>query len=240
MILDKGVFVSEIKRGKIDVPKFIMRDFGISDGDRVVVTIYKREVVLDEVPVRCVVCGSTEGLRNHHISYKPEIVVPVCIRCHNDPEKHKEYFAEESIKISVQTKTILDTVLRVLRLCSYDDAIEWLAKNKLILPKVVDVTLEERILEIMSNRKIISQPDLLKELRMKKCDRFYKVMESLIKRGVITKVSGREKLKKLGIDREYKTRGRYPVVYILTEDKKGIKNNENYETVNQDRTAERP
>jgi len=32
---------------------------------------------------KCKICGSTENLQTHHISYEPEITITVCARCHS-------------------------------------------------------------------------------------------------------------------------------------------------------------
>lgn len=36
----------------------------------------------------CVLCGSTELTQQHHISYNPEIIAPLCKVCHEKEHKH--------------------------------------------------------------------------------------------------------------------------------------------------------
>ncbi|MEM3361548.1 MAG: hypothetical protein QXV85_10140 [Candidatus Bathyarchaeia archaeon] len=31
---------------------------------------------------RCVACGSNDGVINHYLSYSPEIIIPLCRKCH--------------------------------------------------------------------------------------------------------------------------------------------------------------
>lgn len=31
---------------------------------------------------KCIDCGSTENLQEHHISYEPEVTVTLCVDCH--------------------------------------------------------------------------------------------------------------------------------------------------------------
>ncbi len=35
-----------------------------------------------EYEKRCVACGSKDGVINHHLSYSPEIIIPLCKKCH--------------------------------------------------------------------------------------------------------------------------------------------------------------
>jgi len=34
--------------------------------------------------VACLHCGSTKNIQEHHISYNPEIKIPLCVKCHNE------------------------------------------------------------------------------------------------------------------------------------------------------------
>jgi hypothetical protein len=36
----------------------------------------------------CVICGSTENLVSHHISYEPEIIETLCKSCHREIHCH--------------------------------------------------------------------------------------------------------------------------------------------------------
>ena len=37
---------------------------------------------------KCAVCGSTENLQKHHVSYNPEMIINLCIDCHQKRHPH--------------------------------------------------------------------------------------------------------------------------------------------------------
>ena len=37
---------------------------------------------------KCAECGSTENLQKHHISYNPEIMIDLCVDCHQKRHPH--------------------------------------------------------------------------------------------------------------------------------------------------------
>ena len=37
---------------------------------------------------KCDICGTTEDLQNHHISYEPEIIQVLCVGCHEELHGH--------------------------------------------------------------------------------------------------------------------------------------------------------
>ena len=37
---------------------------------------------------KCELCGATERLQRHHISYEPEITQLLCVNCHRDVHGH--------------------------------------------------------------------------------------------------------------------------------------------------------
>lgn len=59
--------------------------------------------IVKEMGLKCKYCGSTEKLVRHHISYEPEIIEIVCVKCH--VEKHQILLKTFSLKaVKEETK----------------------------------------------------------------------------------------------------------------------------------------
>ncbi len=52
---------------------------------------------------KCLYCGSSSQIQYHHTSYKPEIIIPLCVSCHKT--QHKRGVGKSSI-VSSNKNTI--------------------------------------------------------------------------------------------------------------------------------------
>jgi len=61
--------------GRVVLPAEMRRQLGMETGDLVAITVDDGRVVLEKIEVRCVFCGSVEGLRE----FSDKLVCAACI-----------------------------------------------------------------------------------------------------------------------------------------------------------------
>lgn len=80
---------------------------------------------------KCEVCGATENLQLHHISYEPEITQCLCVSCHQEVHGH----GVGRVSTPKKLKTI---TIRV-------DQAKWVGDNYFDLSRFVQAMLDEEM-----------------------------------------------------------------------------------------------
>ena len=79
----------------------------------------------------CEICGSTDNLQLHHVSYEPEITQVLCVNCHKEVHEHGVGCA------STPMKSKMITIRK--------DQYEWVINNYFNISRFVQIMLDEEI-----------------------------------------------------------------------------------------------